>query len=150
MMSRGGRPASLQPFNPRGAIQFAPLDVPGARTPVSSGPQTVQRLPATVNLVVYQGDDVGFSIAVFDEDGNPADIDGATLRSQIRVTQAAADISGEIDTEIGDGGVIEMHLTAAVSAALPRAAVWDVEMVLADWTTTLAAGTIAVTPDVTR
>jgi len=140
----------MQPFNPRGAIQFVPFDVPGQRTPVSSGPQTVQRLPATVNLIIYQGDDVGFSIAVYDENGDPADLDGATLRSQIRTTQAAVDIAGEIDTEIGDGGVIEMHLTNAVSAALPRIAVWDIEMTLDDWVTTLATGSITVTPDVTR
>jgi len=151
MISRGGRPSRVQPLDPRGTIEFVPFspDAPAPRTPLSSGPQTITRIPATVNLQVWRGDDVGFSVAVFDEDGEPADLAGATVRAQIRVGADAAQIEGVFDTEIEDN-IIRLRLRAETSEGLPRALVWDCEMVLDDWVTTLTAGTIAVTPDVTR
>jgi len=73
----------------------------------------------------------------------------STVRVQIRVGADAAQIEGVFDTEIEDN-IIRLRLRAETSEGLPRALVWDCEMVLDDWVTTLTAGTIAVTPDVTR
>jgi hypothetical protein len=102
-----------------------------------------------VNLVTYRGDDFAFSLTVWEPDGSEADLSAATLLAQVRVTPDSSDVLGELALSV-DGNVVDLHLTAAISAALPRSASWDCEMVRSGWTTTLAAGNLVTTPDVTR
>jgi hypothetical protein len=103
-----------------------------------------------VNLVTYRGDDFAFSLTVWEPDGSEADLSAATLLAQIRVTPETPDpVLGELALSV-DGNVVDLHLTAVTSAALPRSASWDCEMVRSGWTTTLAAGNLVTTPDVTR
>jgi hypothetical protein len=129
-------------------------------TPVSSAvtlrnpraamvPVTLEQLPRTVNLLVYRGDDVGLNLTVSELDESPAILAGATFRAQIRRTPDALDVEGELTVAATDN-VVELHLPASVSAALPAQGAWDCEMVRGGWVTTLAAGRLIVTPDVTR
>lgn len=117
--------------------------------PLTLGPYNLVALPVEVNLRIYQGDDFTFKLEVSEPDGQPADLAGATLRSQIRVTAATDTIAGTFVTEI-DGSSILLHLTSAVSGALPPQSVWDCELTQDGRVTTLTAGRIALTPEVTR
>jgi hypothetical protein len=145
---RGDPPSSYTAaLAPRGSIEI----IPHARTPFGrSDPELIERLPDTVNLRIYGGDDIGFSISVYDEHGQDADLTGATVRAQIRTTVEAEEVAGEFDPDL-DGNVIRMHLTNSTTAALPRSTVWDCELTdSSGWVTTLVAGEIDTTPSVTR
>lgn len=145
---RGGYPNLYTP--PPASSPNVEIDGPPVVIPAGGPPETIRRLPATVHMDTYRGDDVGFSVAVWDEEGQPADLDGATAASQVRAGPDAGDVLGDISVEI-DGYVLRCRLHHEVSAALPARAVYDVEITFADgWRTTLAGGTIAVSPDVTR
>lgn len=124
--------------------------VPAAPESRVTGPTTITRLPATVNLVLYQGDDFALTITVRDsETGQPFDLAGAEARAQIRVSPQTATVAGEFVTSI-DGNLIILHLAGATSAGLPQRTVWDCDLLQGGRTTTLMAGTIAITPEVTR
>jgi hypothetical protein len=114
-------------------------------------PATLIQLPTMVNLVLYEGDDFTFLVSVTDSAGQPADLTGVTARAQIRETIADDVILGELTATVEEvEGNIWLHLDDAVSAVLPPKSVWDVEMDRGGEIVTLAAGTITVTPDVTR
>jgi len=116
---------------------------------VDDTPVTLRALPRTVNLITYRGDDFAFAVTVWNDDGTAADLTAATVRAQIRPTADADTPAGTIATTV-TANTIDCHLTAATSATLPPSAVWDVEIVDAGWTTTLAAGNVVTTADVTR
>ena len=110
--------------------------------------QIVSSVPTTVNLVVYQGDDVYLDLAVT-TDGAPADLSGCTVTAQVRASPAA-DEAVELLATI-EGAVVHLHLPHADSAALPLWAVWDCQLVDAAGNVfTIAAGTLKATPEVTR
>jgi len=122
-----------------------------ARNPVApfSGPQSIERVPITVNLLLYAGDDLGFALLVFDPDGSDADLSGATVRAQIRANPAAANVAGEVLCAV-EGNAVQLHLLGTVTQDLPSSAVWDCELTRDGLVTTLVAGTVRTTADVTR
>ena len=107
-------------------------------------------VPAAVNLILYQGDDFTLRIDVTDEGGEPFDLAAYEAEAQIRQTADADDIAGAFVATIQEGNAIYLHLTSPVSAALPLACVWDVQITAGPAVTTLAAGTITLTREVTR
>jgi hypothetical protein len=111
--------------------------------------ETVTRLPAPVNLQIYRGDDFGFMLLVTDEAGEPVELPGAGALAQVRATPDAAAVLASFDAFV-DGNGITLRLTGDMTAVLPRRCVWDVEVILDGWVTTLAAGSMSVTPDVSR
>jgi len=114
-------------------------------------PVTISQLPAVVNVELYAGDSLEMSVAVTDADGYPFDLDGWTARSQIRETPESGTVEAELTATVDQAtATITLFLTAADSAGLPRQAVWDVEISRDPVVTTLAAGTVTVTPEVTR
>lgn len=117
-----------------------------------TGPQLIEALPAVVNLALYQGDDFTLRIDVMDSTGMPYDLGDAVPKSQIRVTPASPDIAGVFECSIEEGSVLLLHLTPQVSSALPLNTVWDVQISRYDGArvTTLAAGAIMLTAEVTR
>jgi hypothetical protein len=112
-------------------------------------PVTLRQLPRPVNLVTYRGDDFAFALTVWNSDGTAADLSGGTFAAQVRATADSTDELGTLAVTVTDNNV-DLHLANTTSAALPRSAVWDVEMTDAGWVTTLAAGTLVTTADVTR
>jgi len=117
------------------------------RTAIARALVTITVLPAPVNMLLYAGDDFTLRVDVTDEDGDPFDLTGQTAQSQIRLTPQSEEIAGEFEASI-DGSGILLHLTSQVSAALPPSCVWDVQ--ISPPVITLAAGTIAMTAQVTR
>lgn len=133
---------------PAGVVRFPSVDV---RAPGDvASPVTLRALPRPVNLLTYRGDDFAFSLTVWEEDGTEADLSAATIRAQVRATPDAADPPlTDLVVDV-TANVVELHLPAAESAKLPHSATWDCEMVRNAWTTTLAAGNVVTTADVTR
>lgn len=116
---------------------------------------SISLVPQTVNLVLYGGDDVTIQLEVTDADGLPLDLDGVTVASQVRETQASETVAGEFDATTGAPGTAWLHLGPQESQALPARGVWDVRFTWDDGgimtrRQTLAAGSVTVYPGVTR
>ncbi len=113
--------------------------------------QSIHALPATVDLFVYRGDDLILPVTVNNPDGTPADLTGMFVDADIRVTPDDTTVAGSFDWGI-TGNVITLDLHATTSAQLPPSAVWDLQLTAGPGgvITTIAAGRITVTPDVTR
>lgn len=111
----------------------------------------ISALPCAIDLVLYQGDDFNLTLTVTDADGNPVDYTGYIAACQIRETPPALDVLAELVATI-TGNVIALHLPAAESALIAVArATWDVQVSSPGGVvTTLAAGRVAIAPEVTR
>jgi hypothetical protein len=146
-LDRGG---AVMPATMLGRKPYAASD-PQVEPFVTGGPVTLTALPANVNLSIYQGDDFQMTIAVNNPDGSPADLTGATVMSQIRAAASQSSPVLATLTPSISGNVISLHLASVDSAALPPSAVWDCQMTDAKpYVTTLVAGTVTSTPQVTQ
>jgi len=115
------------------------------------GPQNLSLLPLTVNLAIYAGDDVELAITVADAQGLPADLTGAVIRSQIRVTPESETVLAPFTPAVDQpASIVRLRLTPVQTSGLPARVVWDCFLDQAGWTTALAAGAISVTRNVTR
>jgi hypothetical protein len=111
-------------------------------------PKTINALPATVNLLLYAGDDFYLTLTVSLLDGNPADLSGATAQAQVR--PAPGDPSIVSFTATIAGNLVTLHMSAANSVTLPTNGVWDAQIIDASGRiTTLAAGNVNVRAQVT-
>lgn len=119
-----------------------------AAPPTPPTPGEITALPQTVNLSLYAGDDFYMNLTVTNPDGSPADLSQATVLAQIR---SAANLVLATFSSNVVGNVIELHLTSGASAGLPASGVWDCQITtpLAG-VTTLAGGTVSVTPQVSQ
>ncbi len=110
---------------------------------------------ATVkNLVIDQGTTYSLSITVSDSNGNAIDLDGYTLRAQLRKSYGATSytaftVEAAADTTTGE---LTISLTDTQTSALKAGRyVYDVEIVdTDDAVTRVIEGIITVTPEVTR
>jgi len=110
--------------------------------------------PDTVDLRLYQGDDVSFPLTVTDL----ASLAGATVLAQIRQTTlppASSSGSGPpvlaTFTSSVAGNVVTLTLAGSAAAGIPARAVWDCQ--ITDSTgrvRTVAAGTVYMSPEVSR
>ena len=127
-------------------ISLASLDLscPGATVPLDP--------TAATDLSVYRGDSGRFQVVVTDADGTtPVDVSAATWLAEIHTVEDAP--AGEFDIEplAGQPHIVEVVLTAAVSALLVEPSyVYDVEMTLDGEVTTLIRGSVTVEADVSR
>src|SRR5215472_3313565 len=114
----------------------APL---GAVTPTdaSQAPQVVTALPATVDLAIYQGDDLYLDVTVTGADGNPADVSSTAPMSQIRVRPTDVEVTATFTVAVDgtDPSLIHLHLPASESDNVPLNAVWDLQLSVPDVTT---------------
>jgi hypothetical protein len=116
------------------------------------GPQTVSKLPQTIHLEFYQGDDFRFVLVATDDEGNPYDLTGAVPMAQIRQQPSSPTVSAAFDITVGgdDNNEMSMHLPHVLSTKLaPGRYVWDCQITQID-VTTLCAGNVTVNPEVTR
>lgn len=112
--------------------------------------QSVGVTPAEVDLNIYRGDDLKFTLPVL-QGGVPATLTGYTVTSQIRATIGAVSILATLTCTI-TGSNIDFWVKAVDSATLPlTGGVWDAQLV--DGTgivTTFVLGKVVVTGDVTQ
>ena len=103
------------------------------------------------DLDIYQGDDFGATVQVSNPDGTPADLTGYTARAQIRASYA--DIMPaytDLGATVAAGGVVNIMLASAATRQL-GAGVWDLQLTDAGGrTSTILAGSVRVTKEVTR
>lgn len=119
-------------------------------TAVLTREQIITALPVTAHLAFYEGDDVFVDLVVTGPTGAPVDLSEAEARSQIRTKPGAPDVLAEFDaTTIGN--LVHLHLpTGATTGWTAECAVWDCQITLDGFVTTLAAGRVLVAAEVTR
>jgi hypothetical protein len=110
-------------------------------------------MAANANLAIYQGDDYVADILVTDDDGTtPADLTGCAARSQIREDfSPASPLIAEFECVI-EASTITIALSHDITSMLtcPKY-VWDIQVTDGNgWVTTLLAGQVAVTKEVTK
>jgi hypothetical protein len=110
-------------------------------------------MPGLANLDVYQGDDFIATITVLSTDGTAADLTGYTAQSQIRIGPAdsSPQVSAVFQCTINSNNItIVLPHTVTLTLTKPSY-VWDLQITDAsNWNTTLLAGAVNVTKDVTR
>jgi len=105
--------------------------------------------PATVDLNLYAGDDINLKILVTDDAGVDFDLTGYTAEAQIRATADAPTALDFTCTVLANA--VNVTMPSATSTTMPIKGVWDVQVISATGVvTTLAAGKITVTPEVSR
>lgn len=116
----------------------------------------INRMPETLDLVLYAGDGVSIRLGVTDNTGNPVTVAGE-LKAQIRENRGSTEVAAEFTTvpEEGTGAVI-ISLTGAqtqdlVSAGESFTGVWDIQWRPVDGEpVTLTTGEVTCNADVTR
>ena len=110
-------------------------------------------MASAVNLNIYQGDDYAADITVTESDGlTPADLTGYTAQAHIRqnltatgdpIAEFACMIAGNVITIILEHDLSKLLVTSPL--------VWDLQIIDASgWITTLVAGQVLVTKEVTK
>lgn len=110
-------------------------------------------MPSTIDLSIYAGDDYAADIAVTDADGAPSDLTGYTAQSQIRtsVSDVTPDGVAQFSASI-QGNIVTIVLDHDVTKTLTRPTYyWDLQLIDGNgWITTLLAGKLAVTKEITK
>jgi hypothetical protein len=107
--------------------------------------------PIAADLIVYRGDSGSFRVTVTDADGAPVDVTAAVWRCEIRAkVDDAVIVELPVVATDGDPSSVDVTVSAEDSALLSANAVWDLEMTEAARVTTLLAGKVVVTRDVSH
>lgn len=107
--------------------------------------------PGTYNLALYRGDTYSWTIKVWQDAAHtvPTDLTGATAKAEIRDRTGGTTIV-PLTCTLTPPNTIVMKLATAQWTGMPPAGVWDLQITYADGTvTTVLAGSVTVTPDVT-
>lgn len=108
--------------------------------------------PGAVDLCVYRGDSGRIRVRITDDDGAPVDVTAATWDCDFRTTWDNPEVLCSLTVEpvAGQPGAVDLVLTSTDSALLNEDCVWDLEMTLDANVTTILAGKVKVTKDVSR
>lgn len=113
--------------------------------------QVITVQPTTIDLVIYQGDDFYLDVYVTDSNSNPINITAMVPMSQIRSAPDAPTILASFNIAI-DGtttNLMHLHLASTDANGLPAECAWDLQLSQPS-VTTIIAGTVTVTPQVTQ
>ena len=108
---------------------------------------------AQANLAIYEGDDYSALVTVLNADATMPDLTGYEAQAQIRL--GAADFNPtvvvEIETAITPPNQIALTIPNAITSQLSGRYQWDLQLTATDGTiTTILAGLVTVTPEITR
>lgn len=109
-------------------------------------------LPATYDLAIYQGDYFILTIIVQDANGAAIDLDGYTVKAQIRKRKSDVTPLDEFTVTILDppaDGKVTLELTTDQTTDLLNG-YWDVQFEIDGKPATYLAGKITITKEVTR
>jgi hypothetical protein len=115
--------------------------------------QAIVARPTDVPLYIYQGDDFTMTLTVTDASNNPINMTGYQTAAQIRGQPSDSQPLAAFTTSVGGTAhnVITLTLPATQSLNVVGQAYWDCTMTdLTGVTTTLAAGEVHATAEVTR
>jgi hypothetical protein len=106
-------------------------------------------VPGKANLVVYQGDDYAAVVTV----SGVSDLTGYTAQAQIRLGPADTNpqVVVEIETALVLPSTINLVIPNAITGQLSGMYAWDLQVTDPNGIiSTLLAGNVTVTPEVTR
>lgn len=103
--------------------------------------------PARVDVVVTQGDSLTFELVVNDSDGQPVGLAGEARAQARRTFKHSVSVTFGVATA---GNVVSLTLTGVQTASMLGSWVWDIDYEADGKTTTIAAGGLRVTPEVSR
>lgn len=110
-------------------------------------------MPDAANLDIYQGDDYVATILVTDASGNAVNLTGYTIQAQMRLGPADSNptIAVEIVCALTPPNQITITIPHATTKTLAGRYMWDLQLVNAsNIITTILAGGVSVTPEITR
>ncbi len=120
--------------------------------------QTINYSPQVLDLVLYAGDGISFSLTVTDSDSVPINLTG-TMLAQIRTERDSMDPPSaqfDIDLDDAENGIAILRLTGDETQALvvgeeKFVGVWDLQWTASgDEPMTLCQGKVECAPDVSR
>lgn len=111
---------------------------------------TISTLPTQVDLELYRGDAWALPVTIT-TGGVALNLTGYTLTAQVRASESAS-TSTSITVTVTNAatGQVRLSLTAAQTRDLPASGVWDLQWATSGDPTTLLAGRVTVSGDVTR
>jgi hypothetical protein len=116
-----------------------------------AAPSASQSQPGAWALAIYRGDSAAWQVQLWQDSAmtQPVDLTGVIVAAQIRATPDS-ETAISLTTVVTLPNTIGLSLSAADSANV-LAGVWDLELTYPNGTvTTVLAGPVVVTPDVTR
>jgi len=128
------------------------LAAPRAVLPPSQGAPVCFTQPASVDLCVYRGDSGRVRVRLSDATGLPVDVSMAIWDCDFRaaVDNPVVLCSPTIEPVAGTANAVDIVLSSTDSALLDNDCVWDLQMTLDGEVTTVLAGRVLVTKDVSR
>jgi hypothetical protein len=110
-------------------------------------------VPSKANLAIYQGDDYAAVVTIVNGTTTPPDLTGYLAQAQIR--EGPADDNPAVVVEIAavlvPPNIINIVIPHTITTGLSGTYSWDLQLVDSGGTvTTVLAGTVNVTPEVTR
>ena len=108
--------------------------------------------PTKLDLCAYRGDSGRFRVTITDDAGVPIDVSAAVWDADVRATydDPLTIMSLLVEPVAGTPSAVDVILSAGDSADLPAEAVWDLQMTLGAEVTTILAGKLTTTLDVSR
>lgn len=111
--------------------------------------RTAIAVPQRVDLMFIAGDDILIRLLVYGADGNPLDLVESVALSQIRASFDDP-VLAEFTATVQDN-TIDLDLTHDQTSQLtPGRGVWDCQITNNNRITTLVAGAVTITPEVSR
>jgi hypothetical protein len=107
--------------------------------------------PLKYNLALYRGDSRGWLFRMWADEAKtePADLDGAEIRAEIRDKSAGSQIV-DLDIVFTSPNIVQVTITPPMYATCPAKGIWDLQITYPDgWVDTPVGGTVAVTADAT-
>jgi hypothetical protein len=108
-------------------------------------------MPGAFSLTIYRGDTHAWRFTLWQDVAKtePVDLNGINVKAEIRDRPAGAVIQA-IALAVTEPNIIDAKLTAAETSALLVSGVWDLQLTDASgWVSTVIAGSVKVTGDVT-
>jgi hypothetical protein len=103
------------------------------------------------NVAIYHGDTCVFPTYTFKTDGTPNDLSAWTFTAQWRMTRTSTDaLDMTVDSSAAATGSITVSLSAAQTANIWSAGVWDLSGVRGSEVRTFVTGATTYQSDVTR
>jgi len=137
---------------PPATISRQAVLAPRAVLPAAKDAPVCFTKPGVVDLCVYRGDSGRVRVTITDSFGAPIDVSTAEWDCDFRATEDDTVVlcSPTIEPVIGHPNQVDVVLTAEQSAALDADCRWDLQMTLGVDVTTVLAGKVLVTKDVSR
>ena len=108
-------------------------------------------MPGPFSLAIYRGDTHAWRFTLWQdaERTQPVDLNGIAVKAEIR-DRPAGDVIQALHLTVTLPNIVDATLTSAESAALPSSGRWDLQLTdAANWVSTVLAGGVTVTGDVT-